>query len=400
MKKDNIPPKHFLRFFYWFCHPDLKKYIEGDLLELYEERIKTQGKSKADWKFRIDVLLLFRPGIIRPKKEHEPSNHSAMIKSYFKITWRSLLKNKGYSFINIVGLATGITVAILIGLWITDELSFDSYFKNHKQLAEVLLNQTNEGITYTGQTVASPVADPLRTKYANDFKSVSLVSWEDRYIVSTGENRLSATGLWVEYEFPEMFTLDMMSGKRDALKDPSTVLISQSLAKSLFNSTDALNKAIRINNDLDMIVGGVYRDLPHNTMFAGANLLLSWEHPLFWNNKNTSWNNHSCRLFVQLSENSDIHQLSEKVKALPTPFIKEYKEEIMLYPLDKLRLYTEFENGQISGGRIQYVWLIGLIGIFVLLLACINFMNLSTARSEKRSKEVGIRKTIGSVRGQ
>ncbi len=401
MKNDNIhPPKLFLRFFNWFCHPELKKYIEGDLMELYEERIRKYGKTKADWKFRMDILLLCRPGIIRPTEEHEQSNHYDMIKSYFKITWRSLLKNKGYSFINIVGLATGMTVAILIGLWISDERSFNSYFKNHKQLAQVMLNQSNEGTTYTGPTIATPVADPLKTKYADDFKEVCLISWEDRYIVSLGDNRLSTSGLWVEDVFPKMFTLKIISGSRGALKDPSSVLISQSLAKSLFNSTDALNKSIRINNDLDMIVGGVYEDMPHNTTFADAKLLLPWQNPDFWMNKNTDWGNHSCRLFVQLSEQSDIKQVSEKVKGLPTPFIKQYKEEIMLYPLDKLRLYSEFTNGEVSGGRIQYVWLIGLIGVFVLLLACINFMNLSTARSEKRSKEVGIRKTIGSARGQ
>src|SRR5687767_11754609 len=118
------PPKLFLRFFRWYCHPKVLKYIEGDLMELYDERLKRLGKKRADLKFIIDVLLLFRPGIIRPVEGYQNLNKYGMYKSYFKIGWRNLLRNKGYSVINIGGLATGMAVAILIGLWIYDELSF------------------------------------------------------------------------------------------------------------------------------------------------------------------------------------------------------------------------------------------------------------------------------------
>ena len=134
------PPRFFLRFFRWFCHPELKKYIEGDLMELYDERLKGLGKQKADIKFIIDVLMLFRPGIIRPPKEYHSINNSAMFRNYFKIGWRNLLNNKGYSIINIGGLAMGMAFAMVIGLWMQHELSYDTFHANADRLALVQKN--------------------------------------------------------------------------------------------------------------------------------------------------------------------------------------------------------------------------------------------------------------------
>jgi putative ABC transport system permease protein len=323
-----------------------------------------------------------------------------MIKNYIKIALRKLVRNKAYSIINIGGLAAGMTVALLIGLWVYDELSFNSYFQNHKRLAQVMLNQTSGGVTYTGGTIATPLGDALRTKYAADLKAVSLASWIDSHLVSIGEKTVSSSGMWVQRDFPEMFSLAMIQGSPNVLKDPSTVLISQSLAKSLFGDGDPINKPLRIDNRLDMAVGGVYEDLPHNTTFYGSHIFLPWDHKDNWRNSQTSWDNHCGELFVQLRDEANLEVTSEKIRNVPTPFITDVKEEIMLHPMEKLHLYDEFENAKAAGGRIDLVWLIGVIGVFVLFLACINFMNLSTARSEKRSKEVGIRKTVGSLRAQ
>jgi putative ABC transport system permease protein len=179
------------------------------------------------------------------------------------------------------------------------------------------------------------------------------------------------------------------------------MLLSQSTAKALFDDADPINKTIRIDNQFDLTVGGVYEDLPLNTTFANAKFLMPWDNRINGLNTITDWDNHSCELFVQLSEEADLDQISDKIKSIPTlHIIQSTNEQIMLHPMDKIHLYGEFQNGKMAGGRIQFVWLIGIIGGFVLLLACINFMNLSTARSEKRSKEVGIRKTIGSHRNQ
>ncbi len=323
-----------------------------------------------------------------------------MFTNYIKIAWRNLIKNKLHSTINIVGLATGMAVALLVGLWIWDEVSFDSYFRNHKRLAQVMVNQSNDGETYTGTTVSMPMGEALRTKYAQDFKHVSLTSWVNDYLLTTGDKKIARKGMWVQPDFIQMFTLTMLRGSRNALNDPSSVLLSQSLAKAIFDEADPLNKVIRIDNKFDLKVAGVYEDLPHNTSFYNVQLFLPWEHPENGLNRQKAWDNHCGRLFVQLSDQADLNKTNAKIKQLPTPFIKAFKEEIMLHPVDKLHLYTEFKNAKAVGGRIQFVWLFGIIGVFVLLLACINFMNLSTARSSTRAREVGIRKTIGSLRGQ
>ncbi|MBL0740535.1 ABC transporter permease [Chryseolinea sp. Jin1] len=324
-----------------------------------------------------------------------------MFRSYFKIAWRNLLKNRGYSSINIVGLAAGMTVATLIGLWIADELSFDSYFDNHARIAEVMLDQTDKGIVYTGPTIASPVEEPLRSKFGGDFKAIALCSYANETIVAFGDKKLVMPARWVQADFPEMFTLHMLAGTRQALKDPSTILLSRSVAKALFGDADPMNKMVRADNRHDLTVGGVFEDLPQNTTFANTKMLMPWHNPQNWNFTVTDWDNHSCLLFVQLADHANLEQVSQKIRSLPTPHIKDWKEEITLFAFDRLHLYgSEQLNGEANNAHIQFVWLFGTIGGFVLLLACINFMNLSTARSESRAKEVGIRKTIGSVRGQ
>jgi putative ABC transport system permease protein len=323
-----------------------------------------------------------------------------MFTNHLKIGWRNLIKNKLSSSINILGLATGMAVVLLAGLWIWDETSYNTYFRNHSRLAQVMLNQADKGETYTGSTVAMPVGNALRSKYGQDFKYIALASWGNDYILAAGDKKLARKGMWVQPDFAQMFTLTMVRGSHYALKDPSSVLLSQSLAKAIFSESDPLNKIVRVGNKFDLKVAGVYEDLPHNTSFYNIQLLLPWEHEENWLNKQKDWDNHCGQLFVQLNGQADFDKTTEKIKQVPTPFIKKIKEEIMLHPVDKLHLYTEFKNGKPVGGRIEFVWLFGIIGAFVLLLACINFINLTTARSSIRAKEVGIRKTVGSLRRQ
>ena len=323
-----------------------------------------------------------------------------MIKFFFKTAWRQLVKNGVYSFINITGLATGLAVAMLVGLWIWDELSFNAYHQHHSRLAQVLLNQTANGETSTDETISMPLGEALRTLHAGDFKYVSLTSWNNEHTISVENNKLPVAGRWVEPDFPEMFTLEMVNGNRGVLKDPSTILIAESMAKALFGEENPINRTVRLDNKLDLKIGGVYKDLPHNSSFNDTKILLPWGNTENWMNKQTSWSNHCGLLYVLLNENTDYASTNAKIKNIPTPHIEKVKEEIMLHPFSKLNLYTEFENGVATGGRIQFVWLFGIIGMFVLLLACINFINLSTARSEKRAKEVGIKKAVGSLRSQ
>jgi ABC-type antimicrobial peptide transport system permease subunit len=330
-----------------------------------------------------------------------------MLKIYFKIAWRNLIKNKVYSAINILGLAAGMAVAMLIALWIWDEVTFNNYHTNHKQLAQVMstsFNDKNEGAT--GKAVVLPLGNELRNRYGGDFKRVSMASWNGDHMLSIGESTTKGRGIFVEQDFPSMFSFKMLKGDINALNDPSSVLLSASMTKALFGDTDPINKTVKLDNKDDLKVAGVYEDIPRNSTWYNLKLLLPWTNFIAapWvKSSESSWYNHSFQAFVQVNENGDIDRISDKIKKVAVQHknvATEGKEDLFLHPMNKWYLYNDFKNGKISGGRIQFVWLFGIIGIFVLLLACINFMNLSTARSEKRAKEVGVRKTVGSLKAQ
>lgn len=329
-----------------------------------------------------------------------------MLKNYFIVAWRNLVKNKIYSIINVLGLAAGMAVAMLIGLWIWDEMTYNKYHSNHKQLAQVMTTYTgDDGKMATGEAVCMPIGEELHSKFGHDFKNISMTSWNFGHVLGVGEKKITGRGMWVEENFPTMFSCRMLKGNINALSDPSAILINASLAKTLFGNDDPLDKMIRLDNKDNYKVAGVFEDFPHNTTLYETKLFLSWKKYITTENwlkeAATQWNNHSWQAFVEVADNIDMDKETEKIKdvVMVHKNIKtDGKEQAFLFAMDKWRLYREFKNGKPAGGRVQFIWLFLTIGVFVLMLACINFMNLSTARSEKRAKEVGIRKTVGSGR--
>ncbi|MBS1600421.1 MAG: ABC transporter permease [Bacteroidetes bacterium] len=331
-----------------------------------------------------------------------------MFFNYFKTAWRNLRKTRSNSIINIAGLSIGMSVVILIGLWIHDELTFDTYHKNYNRIAKVLQNVTNNGGVQTWSSVPFPLADELRKNYGGDFKHIVMAAQWNDHLLSVDDKKLMEEGVFFEKEAPEMLTLNMIKGAWDGLKDPSSILLSASTAKAYFGDVDPMNKMMKIDNSIDVKVTGVYEDLPRNTSFGSLHFISTWDiiySKMDWvRNISDPWRPNSFTLFVQINDNADFDKASLRIKDAKLKRVNEQlakkKPQLFLAPMSRWHLYSQYKDGVNIGGGIQYVWMFGIIGIFVLLLACINFMNLSTARSEKRAKEVGIRKTVGSSRKQ
>ncbi len=332
-----------------------------------------------------------------------------MIRNYFKIALRNLLKNKGYSFINITGLATGMGVAVLIGLWIWDELSFNKYHNNYDRIAQVWQHNIYNGSKESQTANPAPMAEEIRNNFGSDFKYVLQSSWTFTHVLTVGDKVFKKQGNFFEPSVIDMLSLKMLKGTKDALKDPYSIVMSESVAKAYFDNADPTGQTVRMDDKYDLKVTGVYEDIPYSSTFREVSYFLPWELYLITNpwikKMENPWGSNFTQTFAQIADNANMEKVSEKIVNVKFNKLKDeddrkYKPEVFLHPMSKWHLYSEFKNGLNVGGRIQFVWLFGIIGVFVLLLACINFMNLSTARSEKRAKEVGIRKSIGSVRAQ
>jgi putative ABC transport system permease protein len=401
------PPKLAQRLLIRFLRNDLAEEVHGDLEEKFYQDLKNKSTLKVKINYWYQVLNYLRPFALRKSKARHLNQYD-MFQSYFKIGWRNLAKNKGYSLINIGGLALGMAVAMLIGLWLHDELSFNKRFSNYDRIVRVMQHQTVDGSISSQTSLPMPLGNALRETYDNDFTHLSLSSWTDEHILSFGDKNITQSGNFVEAAFPQIFSLNMIAGERDGLKDPHSIMLSASASSALFGALNPIGQSLRMDNSLDVKVTGVYEDFPINSSLNELALLSSWELYItteeWLKRAQEQWGNNSFQLFGQLASHGNAYRVSERIKNIKYKLAeseRDFNPKIFLFPMSQWHLYSKWDgNGQNIGGRIQTIWLFGTIGVFVLILACINFMNLSTARSEKRAKEVGIRMTMGSVRSQ
>jgi len=331
-----------------------------------------------------------------------------MIRNYLTIALRNLSRKAGYSFINIGGLTVGMAVAMLIGFWIYDELTFDHYHPQHARVAQVMQNQTFNGKIYTQTAIPRPLAPELQRLYGNDFKHIVMSSWTGSHILTYGEKSIDKTGNYATEDAPHVFGLRLIKGSYSGLKEPGSIMLSQSTATAFFGDKDPINELMKIDNYIDVKVTAVFEDLPANTTLHNMNFVAPWllfENSEPWvKNAAEEWGNNSFQCFVQVNDNVDMDVLNRRIINVKLDRVpqdeKIFNAQVFLHPMNDWHLRSNWEDGVHTGGPIDYIWLFGAVGVFVLLLACINFMNLSTARSEQRAKEVGIRKSIGSMRRQ
>jgi putative ABC transport system permease protein len=327
-----------------------------------------------------------------------------MLKNYFKIAIRSLFKNPSYSFINIGGLAIGIASSILILLWVADEYSYDRFHKNYNSIYKLYQSQQWAQGIGTGTSMPYPLREALLNK-TSEVKYLVMTNWGEGNTLQVAEKSLTKFGLSATEDFFNMFSFDMIKGDlSSALKDPNSIVITESTAKALFGNAEPLNQLIQVDNGQELKVTGVIKDLPPQSFFSFDYVLpfAYYKATQSWvRNSVNNWDNNSFQMYVQLQPNATQESVTSSIKdIIKDSNPKAPTAQLFLHPMSKWRLYSKFENGKNTGGMIEYVQLFTIIAIFVMIIACINFMNLATARSESRAREVGIRKSVGSRRKQ
>lgn len=325
-----------------------------------------------------------------------------MIRNYLITAIRNFTKNKFFTFINISGLSIGISCSILILLWIQDEISFDKFLPKSDRLYQVWVNSEFDNKINSWRSVPLPSYEALKTADSN-IKNTVVADWGGDHLLTVGEKKLMMNGFWVSEEFLEMFEFPLIYGDATTVLDePTSIVITESTAKAFFGDEDPINKIIRVDDKGDLKVAGILKDTPKNSSFD-FDYLLPWNYRRQINewvvDNEDNWGNYSFQVFVELNDPGTKADVDKSIKTMLFDHGEEdLKSELFLYPMLRWRLYSNFDDGKEKGGMSDFVQLFSLIAVFIIIIACINFINLSTARSERRAKEVGIRKSVGSSR--
>ena len=402
------PPASATKFLQWFCAPHLAETIQGDLDEEFAYRVTKDGERKARFLYWREVLGFVKWKYIKRKPEQYSSNHYftiAMIGNYFKIAWRNLLKERQFTLLNLVGLSTGLACTILIYLWVNDELHVDKVNEKDSRLFQIMANHTSDdGIKTIGNTPGL-LAEALKSEMPEIESAVTVVpaSWfSNKGVISFEDKHLKAGGQFIGKDYFEVFTCPFIQGDKNALfADHQTVAISEDLATKLFHTTDNLiGKSIKWDNGEfsgAYSIGGIFQNNPDNAtnkfdMLFNFDLFVA-KRPMmkFWGNSDPS-------TFVILKKEIDINRFNAKIKEYLHSKNTNLETQLFAVNYSYKYLHGQFENGVQAGGRITYVKLFSMIGLFILVIACINFMNLSTAKASGRIKEVGIKKAVGALR--
>ncbi len=318
-----------------------------------------------------------------------------------KIALRNIWRSKVTSFINIIGLAIGLAACLMLLVYVNYEWNFDKHSKYSQDIHIAMTHLTDDFgkdiMTFDGTPTAFATTISVGVP---EIKHVSRISYDRVILIANGENSFKRTAKFADPTIINMFDYRFIHGQKEsALSQPGSIILTESTAKTLFGSTDVLTKTVRLHDQADFKITGIVEDLPLNSSHR-FDYLLPWSaYKLIEpSSQNLNWDNYSFITLVQLTPNADLGAVNQKMKMLIEKQTKRKNAPFFLYPLSKLHLYGKFENGKSVGGDITQVWLFTGLAIGILLIACINFMNMATAKSEKRAKEVGIKKTIGATR--
>ncbi|MBX2840935.1 MAG: ABC transporter permease [Flammeovirgaceae bacterium] len=392
-KPDISPPVLPIKFLRWFCSPDLLEDVEGDLFELFEERAEGDP-AKARKLFFLDVIQLFRPGIIKNFSFFQIRFN--MFQNHIITAFRHALKYKGYTAINLLGLIVGLASSILIFSWVEDEFSMNAGHENEVYQIRRNMYQASGEIQTTG-AIPQPLAAVLEKEYP-EIDKVTLLSWGMETLFRKENESSYESGIFASKDFFKIFTFEFIAGNPStALDEMYSIVLSKSMAERFFGGTkEAIGKPLLVDERQEFIVTGVVEDKNTNSSIEFDWIMPATEF-ISQNEWVESWYNGGFAMYFSLKDGTSIFPVNERIEQeINTHTNNAADERLFTQPLKDIYLYSEFKNGVSVGGRIQYVRILGGIAIFLLLMACINFMNLATARSSRRAKEVGIRKVLGA----
>ncbi len=385
----------------WFCRPDLLKYIEGDLIELFEENMEQKGEKKARLLFAWEVVKLFRPGIIKSKRSITQINQWTMFRNHLKMAFRVFRKEKFFTGVNVIGLACGIWCALLTYYWCMDEYSYDRFHEKGDHLYRIMMNLDLNGENYTDEGTVYPLGDIL----LEDFPEVkSRVRYSvDEPIAVTLNGQLSEQSFAsADPNFFEMFSIPLLEGDaQNCLQDKPNIVISKKLADAYFKEESPVGQHISLHYEsynLEFLVSGVFEDFPQQSSIRFDMLIPIENLEALYGEDMNDWGNTWFVTYIELEDQTDIGQFQQKIEKLPTAKADMKWYDLTLQKFGDQHLYDRFENGVQAGGRIDTLILFMIISGFTLLIACFNYVNITTARAIKRDREVGIRKTIGATR--
>ncbi len=396
----NHPPRLPLRFLRWFCRPELLRYIEGDLLELHEENAQAKGATQANWMFAWEVVKLFRPAIIKSSRSITHIKPRIMLLNHLKIAFRVFKKEKFFTAVNVVGLASGIWCALLTYYWCADEYRFDRFHENGDRLYRVLMNLDVNGANYTDEGTAYPLGDAL----LEDFPEVAArtrYSQAEPVAVTIQEQLTEQQFAAADANFFTTFSLPLLEGDAaTCLSDLKHVVISETLAQAYFKDQSPLGETITLHSggySLGFLVTGVFEDIPAHSSVS-FDMMVHVDNLLALNEGMNTWGNTWFSTYLVVNDSFDQDEFTEKLKGYAKRKAGMEWYELMVQKYEDQYLYDHFENGQQAGGRIDNLVLFAIIAGFTLLIGCFNYVNLATARAMRRNKEVSIRKTIGADR--
>ncbi|WP_337043935.1 ABC transporter permease [Emticicia sp. 17c] len=406
--ENNLPPRWADKLLRFFLPDELAEELQGDMHEQFEHQAEQLGFTKARWLYVWEVLRFCRPYFLKRRflaklnslKDYYFLINPIMLSNYLKIAFRNLMRAKSFMFINISGLAVGIAACTLIILWIQDELQYDRFYEKTNRLYQVYNKDIFSGVPQVWESTPRPLATAMKQDYADIEETARFRSAE--LMLSTGDKKMNAGGAFVDPSFLYLFDFPLKSGNaQSVLAGNNGIVITETLAEKLFGTTQAIGKVVQIDNKESFSVTGVLADLPRNSKFGQVTYLLPYNYFVNLGWGSDAWESNNDYTYVLLKDRADEAAVNQKIRSLTANHLKGViddvsNRQIFLHPASKWYLYSKPENGQLVEGRIVTVRLFGLIAIFILLIAAVNFINLSTARSEKRAKEVGVRKVAGA----